>query len=94
MGPLVYYCRWREAKLRLRGREGPLVWGELALRDAEDESDPTQPFRFNTVTGELFLQREDGWARLQLDELGVIESESTVSDDALPPMTSAGALPQ
>ena len=93
MGPLVYYCRWREAKLRLRGREEPFVWGELAFSHTASESAHTEPFRFNTVTGELFLQRADGWARLQLDELGVVEAETELPDDA-PPMTSAGASPQ
>ncbi len=91
MGPLVYYCRWREAKLRLRGREEPFVWGELAFSDAGGAH--VEQFRFNTATGELFLQRAEGWARLQLDELGVVETETALSDDAFP-TTSAGASPQ
>lgn len=93
MGPLVYYCRWREAKLRLHGRAEPFVWGELAFSNPDSESAPTEPFRFNTLTGELFLQRAGGWAALQLDELGVVIAESALPDDA-PPMTSAGASPQ
>lgn len=90
MGPLVYYCRWRDAKLRLRGREEPFVWGELAFSDAGGQR--SEPFRFNTVTWELFLQRASGWARLQLDELGVVEAESELPDG--PPMTSADASPR
>lgn len=93
MGPLVYYCRWREAKLRLRGRAEPFVWGELAFNDP-DNGDHTEQFQFDTVTLELFVQRADGWARLQLDVLGVVESEHVLPDDTPPPMTSAGASPQ
>ena len=33
MGPLVYYCRWRGAKLRLHGRDEDAVWGELITRE-------------------------------------------------------------
>ncbi len=93
MGPLVYYCRWQSAKLRLWGRAKPFVWGELAFSDADSQNARTEPFRFNTVTGELFLQRANGWARLQLDELGVVEVESALAGEP-PPMTSAGASPQ
>ena len=90
MGPLVYYCRWRGARLRLHGRAAPFVWGEMGFSDAEGEH--SEPFRFNTVTWELFVHRANGWARLQLDELGVVEEESEVA--GAPPMTSAGASPQ
>jgi len=89
MGPLVYYCRWREAKLRLGGREAPFVWGELAFSNG----DYTEPFRFNTLTWELFLQRAEGQVRLQLDELGVVAAETNLPDDPWP-MTNAGASPR
>lgn len=93
MGPLVYYCRWREAKLRLRGREEPFVWGDLAFSDSAGGSSRIEPFRFNTMTWELFLQRADGWTKLQLDELGVVEAETDLPEEAAP-TTSAGASPQ
>ena len=44
MGPLVYYCRWQGAKLRLRGRDEGAVWGLLITRQGDAEV--TEPFRF------------------------------------------------
>ncbi len=83
MGPLVYYCRWRGAKLRLRGRDDQFVWGQLAITDEAGER--VESFLFNSRTWELFLGEGDSQTRLQLDELGV-----EVSGEDRPPMTSAG----
>ena len=69
MGPLVYYCRWRGAKLRLRGRDGDAVWGEL-VSDGED-GQQVESFRFELQTWRLWLG-EPAAAPLQLDELGVV----------------------
>ena len=33
MKPLVYWCRWHDARLRIRGREEGAVFGELAFAD-------------------------------------------------------------
>jgi hypothetical protein len=87
MGPLVYYCRWRGAKLRLLGRNAELVWGQLVSTNGEVET--TETFRFNTRTWLLTLGEEEAQEIIQLDELGV----------AIPPgspapfTTNAGAEP-
>lgn len=99
MGPLVYYCRWRGVRLRLRGRDEHAVWGHLiapprgaesASSDAPAESaasdaEQAEPFRFDLTTWELWLG-DEGARRLQLDELGVV-----IADDGAPgATTSAG----
>jgi hypothetical protein len=85
MGPLVYYCRWRGARLRLRGRDEQAVWGELV----GDEEDATrvEPFRFDLHTWELWLGEPP--RRLQLDELGVV-----LSGEEPDATTTAGDAPQ
>lgn len=77
MGPLVYYCRWRGVKLRLRGRDETAVWGQLL---SDDESGPrVEVFRFELGTWALWLG-DNPPVRLQLDELGVIvEGEANLS---------------
>lgn len=70
MGPLVYYSRWRGAKLRLRGRDDHHVWGQFAIPGAEGEQ--VENFRFDTQTWELILGDGDAQKRLQLDDLGVV----------------------
>ncbi|HMT19803.1 MAG TPA: hypothetical protein PKE20_00920 [Promineifilum sp.] len=72
MGPLVYYCRWRGAKLRLYGRDEGAVWGQLAFPDDSDASN--RSFRFDLQTWELILGEGSEQQRLQLDELGVVVS--------------------
>lgn len=74
MGPLVYYCRWRRVKLRLRGRDDRAVWGQLVPVAAEGD-EPVQSFRFDLQTWELWLGDGDATTRLQLDELGVVVAE-------------------
>lgn len=75
MGPLVYYCRWRGAKVRLHGRDDAAVWGELVTR--EEGHERVETFRFDLRTWELRLRTGDEEAVLQLDELGVVVSEQT-----------------
>ena len=72
MGPLVYYCRWRGVKLRLRGRDADVVWGQLVA--LENGAERAEPFRFDLTTWELWLG-DDGARRLLLDELGVVIEE-------------------
>jgi hypothetical protein len=72
MKPLVYYCRWQEASLRLRGRDETAVWGHLAYKaDTPDES--TQEFRFELKTWRLTLQKPEGEEVIQLDEMGIVQ---------------------
>lgn len=70
MGPLVYYCRWRGAKLRLLGREGSQVWGLLVKPD--EAGDITEPFRFDSEKRVLWLGADDDPQRYLLDEMGVV----------------------
>lgn len=86
MGPLVYYCRWRGAKLRLHGRDGHSVWGELVI--AGDNDARSESFRFDLQTWKLTLSDGEDQQRLQLDELGVVVPpggwSATTSADAEP----------
>ncbi|MFO7662968.1 MAG: hypothetical protein R6X18_10295 [Chloroflexota bacterium] len=70
MGPLVYYCRWRNAKLRLRGRDDQFIRGELIF--IKDDRERAQAFRYDHQTWELWVLEEEGEVRYQLDELGVV----------------------
>ena len=78
MGPLVYYCRWQGAKLRLRGRDEGAVWGLLITRQGDAEV--TEPFRFDLLSWELWLGDDEG-RRLRLDELGVVVDETPRSPE-------------
>jgi hypothetical protein len=69
MKPLVYYCRWQQARLRLRGRDETAVWGQLVLRAKEGEK--LQNFYFNLETWQLTLDGNEGKKVIQLDEMGV-----------------------
>ena len=68
MKPLIYYCRWQGAKLRLRGRNESGVWGQLVFPAAGGER--TQDFRFNLDTWALTLVEADGDRIILLDEMG------------------------
>lgn len=71
MKPLVLWCRWHDAKLRLHGRDDSAVWGELAF------SDETRPFHFDLDNWQLTLGRGDDRELLQLDEMGVEVGQET-----------------
>jgi hypothetical protein len=73
MKPLVYYCRWQGAVLRLRGREDTAVWGHLVFT-ATDNTEQTQEFHFNLQTRQLTLKKETGDEVLTLDEMGIVVS--------------------
>ena len=76
MKPLVYYCRWQGAKLRLRGRDGTAVWGQLVFTD-KDGDETTQDFHFHLKTWQLRLKSLEDEAIIQLDEMGVeVEPDS------------------
>lgn len=67
MKPLVYYCRWQGASLRLRGRDDTAVWGQLVF--TENGQERTQPFHYNLKTWQLIVNDEKP---IQLDEMGTI----------------------
>jgi hypothetical protein len=69
MKPLVLYCRWQGAKLRLMGRSETAVWGELAFEETKT------PFRFQLQDWLLTLGEEDETQTLKLDEMGVVVNE-------------------
>lgn len=74
MKALVYYCRWNDASLRLRGRDDTAVWGHLVYK-AETSDEWMQPFRFELKTWRLTLQKPEGDEVIQLDEMGTVQSE-------------------
>lgn len=70
MKPLVYYCRWHGATLRLQGRDETAVWGQLVFSQEAEES--TQKFHFDLKKWQLTLEEGDQVKQIQLDEMGVI----------------------
>jgi hypothetical protein len=67
MKPLVLWCRWHDATLRLRGRDETAVWGELVYGEGEE----TERFRFDLNSWELILGHGDNVRSITLDEMGV-----------------------
>lgn len=65
MKPLVLWCRWHDAALRLHGRDDTAVWGELAFPDR------TQKFHFDLQNWVLTTGEGETQERRQLDEMGV-----------------------
>jgi len=70
MKPLVYYCRWQRASLRLRGRDDTAVWGHLVFLQ-EDGQEELREFRFNLRTSELALRQDGSEQTILLDEKGI-----------------------
>lgn len=70
MKPLVYYCRWQGAVLRLRGRDESAVWGQLVFV-GENGEEKAQDFHFDLHESRLTLSQEDGEELFILDEMGV-----------------------
>jgi hypothetical protein len=65
MKPLVFWCRWHNARLRLHGRSETAVWGELAfLLDK-------QPFHFDLQSWVLRIGEGETARQVRLDEMGV-----------------------
>jgi hypothetical protein len=73
MKPLVYYCRWQGAALRLRGRDAAAVWGELVFTEADGRERP-QPFRYDLRAAAITLETADGPQTLRLDEMGIAQA--------------------
>ncbi|MCA9987972.1 MAG: hypothetical protein KDE59_26890 [Anaerolineales bacterium] len=65
MKPLVLWCRWHDAKLRLTGRDEESVWGELAFPEE------SQPFRFELAGAVLAVGQAPDVRVMRLDEMGV-----------------------
>lgn len=65
MKPLVYWCRWHEARLLLHGRSPTAVWGKLAFPNK------TEPFHFDLQQARLTIGTEPDQRTLHLDEMGV-----------------------
>ena len=70
MKPLVNYCRWQGARLRLRGRDDTAVWGQLILA-GENGEEESRDFRFNLQLSRLTMSQEGGEVSFVLDEMGV-----------------------
>lgn len=68
MKPLVLWCRWHEARLRLRGRDEQAVWGELAF------SDRMERFRYELAVQQLTIGEGADARQVQLDDMGVEQS--------------------
>ena len=79
MKALVYYCRWQGVSLRLRGRDGTAVWGELVTVDPSG-NETVQPFNFELATAILRLPLDAGERILALDEMGVPRAQDPDSD--------------
>ena len=65
MKPLVYWCRWHNARLHLHGRDAQAVWGELVFEDR------TERFRFDLQGWVLTVGVGADTRALVLDEMGV-----------------------
>jgi hypothetical protein len=65
MKPLVLWCRWNNARLRLHGRNETEVWGEIVLPDSLEQ------FRYNIAAAELRLGKENPWRYIKLDDMGI-----------------------
>lgn len=65
MKPLVMWCRWYEAKLRLYGRSEEEVWGELVFPER------SEPFRYDLDQRILTIAEGAQQYTIYLDEMGV-----------------------
>jgi len=70
--PLVYYCRWNGATLRLRGRDDRFIRGQLVFTSA-DGGEVTQEFSFETATAELTIFLDTGTQKMILDDMGIAQ---------------------
>jgi hypothetical protein len=65
MKPLVLWCRWHDATLRLQGRSRQEVWGELAYETS------AETFRYDLVSRELTRGMGERAVTVKLDDMGV-----------------------
>lgn len=78
--PLIYWCRWHDAVLRLRGKDEGAVWGEFYYPSAGDGDEERQPFRFDLLTWQLTYGAEGAETTVQLDEMGVVRPFDSDAD--------------
>ena len=72
MKPLVYYCRWQGASLRLQGRNATAVWGYLVFTE-NDQQERLQKFHYHLKNQQINLTQPDNSQQtLQLDDMGVV----------------------
>lgn len=64
--PLIYWCRWQRAVLRLRGRDADALWGELAYDDGRLET-----FHYHLPTRRLTHGEGATAVTVTLDEMGI-----------------------
>lgn len=72
MKPLVYYCRWQGAALRLRGRDETAVWGQLVFLDDSDK-EIVKSFRFDLKSWKISVEEDGKVNEYQLDEKGTVQ---------------------
>lgn len=65
MKPLVYWCRWHDARLRIRDRSDGRLSGELAFADRLER------FEFDLNSAVLTVGSGADARRVRLDEMGV-----------------------
>jgi hypothetical protein len=70
MKPLVYYCRWQRASLRLRGRDATAVWGQL-VQTTPEGIEKTNDFRYLLESSEIFVDNGEGEVYHRLDGKGI-----------------------
>lgn len=70
MRPLVYYCRWQKASLRLQGRDENAVWGFLVYT-ADNGTEDARQFHYRIDKAELTIQIGGKETRLLLDDKGI-----------------------
>ena len=69
MKPLVFWCRWHEARLRLAGRDDAAVWGELVYATG------SKPFRYELKSQRLTVGTGPAATVTRLDEMGIALAE-------------------
>lgn len=67
MKPLVLWCRWHDATLRLRGRDEGAVWGEFFYEERQE----TERFHFDLNSRILTRGQGEDATSVTLDEMGV-----------------------
>ena len=70
MKPLVYYCRWQRASLRLRGRDATAIWGQL-VQTTPEGIEKINDFRYLLESSEIIIDNGEDEIHYCLDEKGI-----------------------
>ena len=62
--PLILWCRWHDAELHLRGKDGATLWGDFYYAD----EDRYESFTFDMTTWTLTLADQ---SPVTLDDMGI-----------------------